>query len=225
MTVTDDYDNRGRVPAFNVPPATLYLVVAILGLHILLSVTTDATLNWAYGYFAFRPAIVAAILDAPSIEGALHILLTLCSHLFLHHDWTHMALNAGMLLAFGSLSERRFGALRFLILYFLAGWAGAWIEYLIAPPFENVILYGASAAVFGAMGAAMIVLAPRYGVRGVVIMIAVLLGLNIVIGATPLGALFAGAGAEIAWVAHMAGFAVGVIVALLYLLLERPRRA
>lgn len=219
--MTDEFENKGRVPAFNVPPATLYLVAAIIGIHILLSVTTDETLNWVYGYFSFRPAVVSAIIAAPTLDGLLHILLTLCSHLFLHHDWTHMALNAGMLLAFGSLTERRFGMIRLLILYFLAGWSGASFEYLISPPFENVILYGASAAVFGTMGAAMIVLLPRYGLRGIAIMVAVLLGINLVIGATPLGTLFAGAGAEIAWVAHVAGFAVGMILALFYIFLDR----
>ncbi|MAL78459.1 MAG: hypothetical protein CMN55_05010 [Sneathiella sp.] len=219
--MTDEFENRERVPAFNVPPATLYLVAAIIGIHLLLSVTTDATLGWVYGYFSFRPAIIAAILENPTFAGILHIPVTLCSHLFLHHDWTHMALNAGMLLAFGSLTERRFGIVRFLVLYFLAGWCGAAIEYLISPPFEDVILYGASAAVFGTMGAAMIVLLPRFGLRGILIMIGVLLGVNVVLGATPLGALFAGGEAEIAWVAHMAGFAVGMILALLYVVQGR----
>lgn len=223
--MTEEIDDKGRVPAFNVPPATLYLVAAILGLHILLSVTTDETLNWVYGYFSFRPALISAILETPTPEGLLHIPLTLSTHLFLHHDWTHMALNAGILLAVGSLTERRFGALRFLILYFLSGWAGAWVEYLIAPPYENMILYGASAAVFGAMGTAMIVLVPRHGARAVLIMVAVLLGINLVIGATPLGTLFAGGDADIAWVAHMAGFVAGMAIALLYILLERLGRA
>ena len=127
-----------------------------------------------------------------------------------------MVLNAGMLLAFGTMTERRFGTIRFLILYFLSGWCGAFVEYLVAEPNMDITLYGASGAVFGAMGATMIVLLPRYGLRGVVTLIAVLLGINLVIGATPLGTLLVGPGADIAWIAHLAGFFVGFIMALLY---------
>ena len=112
--------------------------------------------------------------------------------------------------------ERRFGAVRYLILYFASGWLSAVAEYFIAVPNIDVTLYGASGAVFGAMGATTIILVPRYGVRGVLTMIAVLLGLNIIIGATPLGTLLVGPGADIAWVAHLAGFVAGFLIALLY---------
>lgn len=194
----------------------MYLVAAIIGVHLLMTVTAPETLNWVYSNFSFRPAIVSSILDHPSLGGYLHIFMTLNSHMFLHHDWSHMVLNAGMLLAFGTMTERRFGSIRFLILYFLAGWFGAFVEYLTEAPNVDVTLYGASGAVFGAMGATMIVLLPRYGLRGVVTLVAVLLGINLVIGATPLGALLVGPGADIAWIAHLAGFAVGLLLALFY---------
>ncbi|MDF2367055.1 rhomboid family intramembrane serine protease [Sneathiella sp.] len=209
-------ESQDREPVFNVPPATMYLVVAIIGVHLLLTVTAPETLDWVYNNFSFRPAIVSAILDHPSFGGLFHIFITLNSHMFLHNDWSHMVLNAGMLLAFGTMTERRFGTIRFLILYFLCGWFGAVAEYLIADPGVDITLYGASGAVFGAMGATMIVLLPRYGRRGVVTLIAVLLGVNLVIGATPLGTLLVGPGAGIAWVAHVAGFALGLIIALIY---------
>ncbi|MFC4272443.1 rhomboid family intramembrane serine protease [Sneathiella chungangensis] len=217
-------DNQNREPVFNVPPATLYLVAAIIGVHLLMTVTSPETLNWVYSNFSFRPAVIGAILEQPTLGGLFHIFLTLNSHLFLHHDWSHMALNAGMLLAFGSMTERRFGATRFLLLYFLSGWFSAVVEYLIAPANVDVTLYGASGAVFGAMGATMIVLLPRYRLRGVVTMVAVLLGINFVIGATPLGALLVGPGAEIAWVAHIAGFVAGLAIALLYSSPRAPRQ-
>ncbi|MZR29039.1 rhomboid family intramembrane serine protease [Sneathiella litorea] len=207
---------QDREPVFNVPPATVYLVVAIIGVHLLLTVTTPETLNWVYNSFSFRPAIISALLDQPSVDGLLHILITLNSHMFLHHDWGHMALNTGMLLAFGSMTERRFGAVRFLILYFLSGWFGAFVEYFVADPNADIVLYGASGAVFGAMGATMIVLLPRYRMRGVFTMIAVLLGLNLLIGATPLGSLLVGPGAGIAWIAHIAGFSMGLLIAIIY---------
>jgi membrane associated rhomboid family serine protease len=194
----------------------MYLVAVIIGVHLLMTVTSAETLNWVYSNFSFRPAMVSAILEHPSLGGFLHLFMTLNSHMFLHHDWGHMVLNAGMLLAFGTMTERRFGSVRFLILYFLSGWCGAAVEYFITDPNVDVTLYGASGAVFGAMGATMVVLLPRYGLRGVVTIIAVLLGINLVIGATPLGTLLVGPGASIAWVAHVAGFVLGLLLALFY---------
>ena len=212
--MTDEQQNRE--PVFNVPPVTVYLVAAIFIVHLLLTVTTPETFDWVYKNFSFRPAVISAILEQPTPTGLAHIFITLNSHMFLHHDWSHMILNAGMLLAFGSMVERRFGAVRYLILYFASGWLSAVAEYFIAVPNIDVTLYGASGAVFGAMGATTIILVPRYGVRGVLTMIAVLLGLNIIIGATPLGTLLVGPGADIAWVAHLAGFVAGFLFALLY---------
>jgi rhomboid family protein len=133
-----------------------------------------------------------------------------------------MIINAGMLLAFGSMVERRFGSIRFLVLYFLSGWFGAMAEYLIAEPGLDIFLYGASGGVFGAMGATAIVLLPRYKWRGVLIFVAVLLGINLIIGATALGTLLVGPGAGIAWAAHCGGFAAGMALASIYSRLDRP---
>ncbi|MCF8467090.1 MAG: rhomboid family intramembrane serine protease [Sneathiella sp.] len=209
-------NSQNREPVFNVPPVTVYLVAAIFIVHLLLTVTTQDTFDWFYQNFSFHPAVVAAVLHDPSLPGLVQLFVTLNSHLFLHNDWTHMILNAGMLLAFGSMVERRFGAARYLILYFLSGWIGAFTEFAISDPDAGITLYGASAAVFGAMGATAIILLPRFRLQGVLTFIAVLLGINLVIGATPLGELLAGPGVEIAWVAHVGGFAAGLLLALLY---------
>jgi rhomboid family protein len=210
-------DNSGsREPVFNVPPATKYMVAAIFIVHLLMMVTTPETENWVLVNFSFRPAIVTAILDNPTIPNLVHLFVTLNSHMFLHHDWAHMILNAGMLLAFGSMVERRFGAVKFLVLYFLSGWFGALAEYLIAEPGLDIFLYGASGGVFGAMGATAIVLLPRYKLRGVLIFTAVMIGINLLIGATALGTLLVGPGAGIAWAAHCGGYFIGMFLALLF---------
>ncbi|TNE36730.1 MAG: rhomboid family intramembrane serine protease [Alphaproteobacteria bacterium] len=220
VTENDQY----REPVFNVPPVTLYLVAVIFIVHLLLIATTPSTMHWVYQTFAFEPEIIAAVYAQAPFHGLLRLIVTLNTHLFLHHDWMHMIVNAGMLLAFGSLTERRFGPARYLILYFLAGYLGAYAEYLTTDHSVNLSLYGASAAVFGTMGAGTIIMAPRFGLRGVLIFSVVLLAINFVIGATSLGSLLVGGGAEIAWVAHMAGFFFGLGLALLYSLAERKTR-
>lgn len=206
-----------NVPVFNVPTATKYIVAAIFIVHLLTEVTTPDTLNWVYNNFSFRPAVVTSILESPTGPGLFHIFVILNSHMFLHHDWMHMILNAGMLLAFGSMTERRFGAMKFLILFFLSGWVGAFAEYLIADPNVDVYLYGASGGVFGTMGATAIILLPRFRLKGVLAFVGALLGINLLIGATPLGTLLVGDGAGIAWAAHCGGFAAGMVLALFYM--------
>lgn len=212
------------VPVFNVPPATKYVVAALFIVHLLVEVTTPDTLNWVYQNFSFRPAIISAILDSPSLKGVIYILMTLNTHMFLHHDWMHMILNAGMLLAFGSMVERHFGAIKFLILFFVSGWIGAFGEFLIAEPNVDITLYGASGGVFGAMGGTAILMLPRYGFKGILAFIGGLLGINLIIGATPLGTALVGDGAGIAWVAHCAGFAGGMLVTFIYMALPVPKR-
>ena len=103
-------------PVFNVPPVTKYMVAAIFIVHLLMLVTTPETENWVLGNFSFRPAVITAILDNPTVPNLVHLFVTLNSHMFFHHAWTHMILNAGMLLAFGSMVERHFGAAKFLVL-------------------------------------------------------------------------------------------------------------
>ncbi|MEH6405600.1 MAG: rhomboid family intramembrane serine protease [Sneathiella sp.] len=202
-----------KEPAFNAPPATLYAVASLIVIHILLIVTSADTLNWVFQSFAFHIGQFSAALDNPSLAGAVAVFFQLNSHLFLHHDFMHLLMNASMLLAFGSAVERSYGKVGFFILFFVGGWAGALFEYGLGSSDASSILYGASGAVFGMMGATTRILLPRFGLSKVLAFAGVMMALNLIIGLTPIGNLLTGGDATISWAAHLGGFIVGVVLA------------
>lgn len=69
--------------------------------------------------------------------------------MFLHGSLIHIGFNAFALYSFGFDTERLYGTLRFLAIYFLAGFGGGLASYALSP-FDSV---GASGAIFGLIGA------------------------------------------------------------------------
>ncbi len=105
------------------------------------------------------------------------------------------------LLIVGPAVEVLLGRTRFLTLYLVAGLGGGVAYYLIAPSF--VPAAGASGAIFGAMGAYVVLAARRHlPMQQVVAQIIV----NLIIGFT----------GNIGWQAHLRGLAVGGVLALLF---------
>jgi len=68
--------------------------------------------------------------------------------LFLHAGLLHLAGNLAMLIVFGSMVERAIGSLRFAVVFFAAGVAGAVAHTLLDP---STTLVGASGAILGVM--------------------------------------------------------------------------
>ena len=97
--------------------------------------------------------------EASSAEVALLIGLaprwwTPLTYSFLHGGFTHIAVNGVWLLAFGTAVCRRFGVVRFLLFYAFVAIAGA-LAFYLAHPLGLQPVVGASAAISGAMGAAV----------------------------------------------------------------------
>ena len=72
---------------------------------------------------------------------------------FLHYGPFHLLMNMFALYWFGSLLERRIGSGRFLLLYVVSGLAGS-AGALIASPLQPTV--GASGAIFGILGAGLV---------------------------------------------------------------------
>ena len=70
--------------------------------------------------------------------------------MFMHAGLTHLALNGFGMYIFGSLVERTFGHVRFLIIYIFSGLIGSVSSYLLNSLSVGV---GASGAIFGVLGA------------------------------------------------------------------------
>ncbi|API90540.1 rhomboid protease GluP [Virgibacillus pantothenticus] len=71
------------------------------------------------------------------------------SSMFLHIGWLHLVMNMIAVYYLGTLVERIYGSLRFLIIYFLAGIGGGIASFA----FSANIAAGASGALFGLFGA------------------------------------------------------------------------
>lgn len=140
--------------------------------------------------------------------------------LFLHGDWSHLVGNLIFLMIFGLPAERVLGSFRFLLVFLLGG-AIANLAASLSIAGDQVVI-GASGAVSAVIGA-WLALFPRARL-GVVLPLGLflefvrapavlLIGLWIL-----LQVLFAYIGpayGQVAWVAHVAGFGTGGVLALL----------
>lgn len=116
----------------------------------------------------------------------------------------HVLLNMYTLWIFGQLLEGMLGKWRFLALYLIAGLGGSVGVLWLGDP--RVAVVGASGAIFGLMGA-FLVIQRRLG--GQTTQLFVLLGINLLIGFVP--------GWNIAWQAHLGGLVVGALVGLIFI--------
>ncbi|MCM6761310.1 rhomboid family intramembrane serine protease [Rathayibacter sp. ZW T2_19] len=115
----------------------------------------------------------------------------------------HLALNMYTLWIFGMALERMLGRGRYLALFLLSGFAGSVGVLLLAGPLTTVI--GASGAIFGLMGAYLVILRHLGGQASQLL---VLVGLNLVIGFLP--------GMNVAWQAHVGGLVAGALIGLVF---------
>lgn len=198
-------------PAFNVPPVTLAvaaLLVAVFG------VLTVAPVHWTAGVieaFSLRPIRVAIALADPARGQSALAAASLLTHALIHIDGVHIALNVGFLLAFGSMCERAFGPRRFGAILVLTAIAGGLAKLAVdwnAP----VIMFGASGAVFGCMGAfvRLLISGPAHVRRRGLALMGALLIVNLII--TFIGPAIFGVDGRIAWDAHVGGFLAGLLL-------------
>ena len=203
-----------RQPVFNVPPMTLLLVTAVLAMFAVIRFGPDSFAVSLVVHLSVVPFNAAALVAAPSLEPALAVAATLFGYAFVHVDPLHVALNAGFLLAFGAACERVLGR-RGLLLLFLLSAAGGAIVQIVADWGAPVPMFGASAGVSGCIGGfARLALADRHNQqrrRLAMNLVLFLLVSNVLIGI--FGGAVIGIDAEIAWEAHLGGFAVGFLMA------------
>lgn len=141
-------------------------------------------------------------------DGAVWQLITSA---FAHVDIWHIGFNMLALWVLGPQLELAIGRARFLALYLVSALAGSTAVYWLAS--DTGATLGASGAIFGLMGA-LLVLAHKVG--GDVRQILMWLGINVVI--TVVGASF------ISWQAHLGGLLGGMAVAAILVYAPRSRR-
>ena len=209
--------SHNEAPILNAPPAVRWIVGVTVAVHVLRMFLPLPVDDWALEIFGFFPGRY----DAPVANGEelFALLVSPFSHLFLHADWMHLIMNMAFFLAFGSAVGRRMGSAQFLILYFACGIAAAFFWASLYAP-QQALLFGASGAVSGMVGAAARVsiwptrhagpAIPFWRRSTVITFVVVWLLLNVVFGIFP--QLITTGYAGIAWEAHLGGFIAGFVL-------------
>jgi membrane associated rhomboid family serine protease len=224
-----------RERIFNVPLIVLLMLAAIGLVHgVFVLLLTQEQQTAALVLFAFIPARydLAVLAAEPWWVGWGPAIWTFVTYALLHGDLNHLFFNAIWLLAFGTPVARRFGALRFGLFCIVTAAAGAAV-HLATHLGETLPMIGASAAISGAMAAAMrfafqpggplgllgredeayrvpaVPLTVAFRDRRLLAFLLVWFGVNALSG---LG-LFRMPGVEqaVAWQAHIGGFVAGLI--------------
>jgi rhomboid family protein len=199
-------------------PYVTYALVAINVLVFLLELSNgDAFIQ----EWAFIPARFSAdpVANIPTVFSAM----------FMHGGWLHLGGNMLYLWIFGDNVEDRFGHLKYLVFYLLAGIAATFAQYFVLPE-SGVPNVGASGAIAGVLGAYLLMF-PQARVnvllgRSVVAMPAiVVLGfwivLQLVSGVGSIAYTDADVGG-VAYMAHVGGFAAGFLMAFVLRGFGRP---
>lgn len=128
----------------------------------------------------------------------------LLTSVFLHVEWWHIIGNMIGLWVIGGPLEAALGRSRYLAVYLLSGLGASAFVYLLTEP--NTPTLGASGAVFGLLGATVVLARRlRYEMRPVIVMVVLMLALTFV----PLGGSL-----NVSWQAHVGGLVTGALVGL-----------
>ncbi len=207
-------------PAFNVPPVTLWLCLGLVACY-LLSLGIGVWPGTAGGRLALDVQAFRGQF-APGAGLQVWPLLALPGHVLLHAGFGHFAVNAGMLLAFGSQVERSLGGGALLTLSLAGAVAGGLAMVALAGD-QPAYLVGASDAVHAVAGATALVML-RFGTgrgrRTGLVLLGFLVGINLLLALIGEVALIEGL--RIGWQAHLGGLAAGL--ALTPWLIRRRRK-
>jgi rhomboid family protein len=146
---------------------------------------------------------------------------TLVTSMFLHGSWSHVIGNMWYLWIFGDNVEDRVGHGRFIVFYLLCGIVAA-LAQVAADPTSALPTIGASGAIAGVMGAYFVLypqsrvltLLPWIFIQIVELPAIVLLGFWFLMQLFSAGAIAVTAsthGGGVAFMAHVAGFALGAM--------------
>jgi membrane associated rhomboid family serine protease len=165
--------------------------------------------------------VLPTFLQVYGVVPADFRVLTLLTSMFLHASWMHVIGNMWYLWIFGDNVEDRLGHGGFIVFYLLCGFTAAF-GHVFANPLSTLPTVGASGAIAGVMGAYFVLyprsrvltLVPLFVFWEIIELPAVfLLGFWFVLQLFSAGAIAVTSttnGGGVAFMAHIAGFVVGV---------------
>ncbi len=157
---------------------------------------------------------ICDVRQEPGLFDDKSILASLISSIFLHGGFAHLLGNMWSLWIFGNNVEDAFGRAGYLVLY-LVGGVVASAAHILMNQGSTVPVVGASGAIAAVMGA-YVILFPRARITTWAVLFPLAVPAWVFL-AIWFGSQFwiAGSSPDVAWDAHVAGFAFGVGVALL----------
>lgn len=208
-------------PTRRPPVVTRLLILANAAVWIYMLTLTPAALQAFYDKWAFDPAALRNAAAAGKVT--VDTVLPLFTHQFIHGGWLHIIGNMLYLWIFGDNVEDRLGSGPYLIFYLFCGLVAAIGQMIIAP----APMVGASGAIAGVLGA-YFVLSPGAGVRTLVflgifitvvtlpaiIVIGEWIVIQIISGVEIMRLSSARATENVAYFAHVFGFATGALIGL-----------
>ncbi|MFG3496107.1 rhomboid family intramembrane serine protease [Streptomyces sp. NPDC047928] len=196
------------------PQLITKIIIALNALVFVLVLTdrdrfvSDLALVGAWPPASLFPPGVPYVPTEGVAAGELYRLVT---SVFLHEQVWHIAFNMLGVWWLGGPLEAALGRARYVALYLLSGLAGSAFTYLIAPAAQGSL--GASGAVFGLLGATVVLMRRlNQDLRPVVALLVLNLALTF---------LWEG----IAWQAHIGGLIAGAVIAYGMVHAPRDRRA
>jgi membrane associated rhomboid family serine protease len=177
--------NRNRfIPNQKNTPVTKFLSISLIAIFLLQELTGTLLVK---SFALFAPLVTSGEWWRLISAG------------FLHGSIIHLLFNVYILWVIGSQLESIVGNVKFIIIYFVSLLGGSFASYLFSP-FGSYSI-GASGAIFGLMGA-MLVVGRRRNLD--ISQITTLVAINVVIGFVLSG---------IDWRAHLGGLAAGAFIA------------
>ncbi|MBP9040713.1 MAG: rhomboid family intramembrane serine protease [Anaerolineaceae bacterium] len=202
IPIGDDNSQRRLVPVWT----WIFVIINVLVFLLELTAGEDFIISWSF--------IPLRFLSDPAGD-----FITIFTSMFMHGGWLHLGGNMLYLIIFGDNVEDRFGHFKFLIFYLLCGIAAMFAQMAV-DPYSNVPNLGASGAIAGVLGA-YLVLFPQRRVRVLLVRWIVYMPALIVIGGWILLQLLssvgtAGATSGVAYMAHIGGFAAGIVLTFIF---------
>ena len=159
---------RAKVTARRIGAPVGIVTKILIGLNVavyLLELATGAGINGNSGWIYEHGVLIANAVDSSgnAIGVAQGDWWRLITAPFLHYGPLHLGMNMLVLWFIGPALEEYFGRLRYLLVYVVSGLAGSAGALIMSP---NALTVGASGAIWGLMGAAVLLEARRIYVFG-----------------------------------------------------------
>ncbi|MDH3193997.1 MAG: rhomboid family intramembrane serine protease [Acidimicrobiia bacterium] len=215
---------RDQNPGIRFPAMTVSLILAAVAIYVFVQLPQGDSAFYEYAtipceFTGGGPVSLSELntgicdsTPAPGLYENKIVAFSLLSSIFLHGGFAHLLGNMWSLWIFGNNVEDAFGRGRYLVFY-LAGGVIASVAHILMNPGSTIPVVGASGAIAAVMGA-YIILFPRARITTWAVMVPLAVPASVFLAIWFVSQFWiAGSSPDVAWEAHVAGFAFGAFVA------------